>query len=334
MKCMTSVLLACALVVLAPGHALSQSIADQLSSFAEDNGKLYLKPLFEGFGSSLGTGFMRSPNVHGQLGFDIGIRAMVAGIPDEEKSYTPVLPSSITVNLAGNSRVFSNPYAVQGAGTAPTVVGEQNVAMFGPTGAFADSLAAYAIPAGQFNVALPGGFNIPAVPFAVIQAGLGLGFGTEIGVRVIPDVEISSDIGKISAFGFSVTHEVSQWLPLPIPLDLAVFGGRQAFKVGDFLDASTIAFGASVGRGLGPLSAYLLAQYEKATVDIEYTVDNAAGNPGLPADGTTIAISPSLDGATRVGVGGQLSLLILHIAGEYTTGDYNVFTGRVSVGIR
>lgn len=326
-------------VLAAPGAVHAQGVEGNIRSLARENAELYAQPVFEGMGNALNAGFLRTPDVHERFGFDIGVRVMGALIPDAKNSFSPVLPSSITVDGSefpdGMDRTFTNPYAVQGGGQSPTAVGEGQGAVLVPTGAFADSLSKYGIDQNRYDVEFPEGFDVPAIPFAVVQAGLGVGFGTEVSLRLVPGIEVDDEVGEISAFGFGVTHSVNRWFPTPIPVDLAAFGGYQNFSVGEYLDASTKTFGVSVGKGLGPLSVYGMGQYESPSVDLEYTVENPGNeNPALPPDGETIAFSPGLDGGARFGAGVQFDLVILEIAAEYTAGDYDAVAGRVSLSFR
>ncbi len=329
---------AAVLLLLGPELARAQDVGGNLESLARDNAELYARPVFEGMGNALTAGFVRTPDVHDQLGFDIGVRIMGALIPDEKKSFTPVLPSSITVDGSefpdGMDRTFSNPYSVQGGPTSPTAVGDGDGVTLAPAGAFADSLAKYGKNPADFEVPFPEGFDVPAIPFAVIQAGLGVGFGTEVSARFIPGIEVDDEVGEVSAFGLGVTHQINRWLPGPVPVDLAAFGGYQSFTVGEYLDASTTTLGVAVGKGLGPLSVYGMGQYESPSVDLEYTVSNPNDNPALPDDGEVIRFSPGLEGGTRFGVGAQLDLLLLQFALEYSAGDYNAVTGRISLSFR
>jgi hypothetical protein len=249
----------------------------------------------------------------------------------------PVLPASVTVQLGANSRTFTNPYALSGGTESPTAVGEGPLAGGGltlvPTGAFLDSLNFYGQNPANYDIGpLPGGVDIPAIPFGTVQLGLGVGFGTEVSLRLTPTID-AGDVGSVGGGGFGVAHSLNQWLVL-VPVDLAVFLGYQKFSVGDYFTAKTTVFGGAVGKGLGPLSAYLLGQYEKPSVDVEYAFENTSGNPVLPADGTVIAFSPDLDGATRFGVGAQLNLILIQFAAEWTTSSYNALTIRGSFGLR
>ena len=316
--------------VTSPAHG--QSMIERLQTLAQANGERYAAPVYEGLGHALGSGFLRSPAVHEALGFDIGVRVISAIVPAEEKTFLPVLPSSVTVTAGASTWTFTDPYAVQGGGTSPTVAGRGTGVLLVPAGAFADTLAFYGLPASDYEYRLQPGMDLPVVPYATLQAGLGVGFGTEITVRLTPTFDYG-DAGSIGGGGFGVTHSLRPWLPYLL-VDAAFFAGYQTFRVGDWVEATTTSFGAAVGKGLGPFSAYLIAQYERPSVDVAYVLDNPDGTPGLPADGVQIAFSPSLDPGVRLGVGAQLDLLLVQVAGEYAKGGYDTFTLRAGLGLR
>lgn len=337
----TNVRLTCALLLLGlavPLRAQGQTISENLQELAQDNAELYVQPVFHGLGNAMGVGFLRTPDVHDQLGFDIGVRAVGALIPDEAKMFAPALPSEVTVDGSefpdDMERTFVDPYTTAGGELTPTAAGEGPGVTLVPDQAFADSLQAYGLDEEQFEIPFPDGFDVPGVPLAVIQGGVGIGGGTEISARLLPSTEVDEDVGDIAALGFTVTHQVDRWLPGPSPVDVSIFGGYQNVTVGSYLDASTTSFGASVGKGLGPLSVYGVGQLESPSVDLEYEVSNPDGHPALPADGTVVAFSPAMGSSTRFGAGVQFDLLILQLAAEYSVGDYDALTGRVSLSFR
>jgi len=323
-----------AALLLLPLPARGQDIAGGLASLAQDNAELYVAPVFDGLGNALNTGFLRTPDVHDRFGFDVGFRAMLALIPDEANTFTAQIPS-VTTNIIGVEKTYAVPLAPRGGSLeTPTAVGEGSGIVLEPTGEFRDDLISEGVDLADETITFPEGFDVPAVPFAVISAGVGIGWGTEVTIRFIPDVEVSEDVGDLGAFGFGVTHQVNQWFPAPVPVDLAAFLGYQSFKVGDYLDASTKTFGVSVGKGFGPLSLYTVGQLESPSAELDYVVENPTNARSLPPDGTRFAFSPELAGGPRFGVGLILDMVILQLAGEYSLGDYNAVTARASIGFR
>lgn len=316
-------------------RAQDNGISENLGSLAQENAELYVAPVFDGLGNALNTGFLRTPDVHDRFGFDIGVRAMIALVPDEANTFLAQPPSSFTFTIGGVEDTYTDPLVPRGGSLeTPTAVGEGPGIVLEPNGPFRQDLIDDGQNPDDYNVVFPEGFDVPAVPFAVISAGVGIGWGTEVTVRFIPDVKVNDDVGDLGAFGFGVTHQVNQWFPAPVPVDLAAFLGYQSFKVGDYLDASTKTFGVSVGKGFGPLSFYGVGQLESPSADLRYVVENPTGNPALPDNQLEIAFSPDLDGGPRFGVGLILDMVILQLAGEYSLGDYNAVTARASIGFR
>lgn len=323
--------------MLLPSAVGAQSLAESLTELARENGEPYIAPVFEGLGTALNTGFTESAAVHGPLGFDVGIRVMGAFVPPEKETFRAVLPSSVTVTFGGTERTYTDPYApAAGSLETPTAVGSGSGIRIIPTGALAADLESAGEDPGSDRWALefPDGADIPAVPFVVLQGSVGLGFNTDVTIRLIPSVEPHEDVGSVQAFGIGAKHEVTGWFPGPTPVDVSVNGGYQNFQVGDYIDARTTTFSLLVGKGLGPLNVYALARTVSPSVDVAYTVENPEGNPGLPPDGTRIDFSPDLDSEARVGLGANLKFLVLNVSGEYTLGEYDVASLKVGFSFR
>jgi hypothetical protein len=48
--------------------------------------------------------------------------------------------------------------------------------------------------------------DLPAVPFAIGQGTVGLPFGTELTLRLIPSMTPEDEIGAVSALGWGLKH--------------------------------------------------------------------------------------------------------------------------------
>lgn len=333
MRRSTRLMLATVLLALilasAPAPAASQNVDEALSTLARENAELYVNPIAEGLGYSLHSGIAEDASVHGQLGFDFGVRVMGAWVPDEKKTFEPFIPD---VEFQGTTYSGSDIFQPVGGGDliTPTAAGADDGIVLDPAGDYRQALLTAGEDPNDFRLPFPDGQDIPAVPFVVLQAGVGLGFNTEVTVRAIPAVEPSDDVGEVSAFGLGAKHEIGGWFPTPLPVDIALTAGYQDLSVGDYLDASSTAFGLLVGRGLGPLAAFATIEQVSPSVDVSYTVDN----PDLPVDGQTIAFSPDLGSETRFGVGVNMQFLILNLSAVYTLGDYNVASVKAGLSFR
>lgn len=322
-----------AVLSMAPARIHAQDINESLSTLVEDNARLYVSPIAEGLGYTLHSGMVEDASAHGQLGFDFGVRVMGSWVPDAKKTFEPVLPP---VEFAGTTYEEGSYLRPVGGGDllTPTAAGADPGIVLEPAGQYRQDL----MDAGQdpddpqYQVLFPDGQDIPAVPFVMLQAGLGIGFNTEVTLRAIPAVEPSADVGEVSAFGLGAKHEIGGWFPTPLPIDVSLLAGYQNVNVGDYLDASSTTVGLAVGRGLGPLDVFGTVESVHPSVDVAYTIDN----PDLPdaVNGTEVRFSPDLGSETRFGVGANMQFLILNVSALYTLGDYNVASVKAGVSFR
>lgn len=320
--------LAFASVLACASPAAGQTVEDRLALLADDNASGYLGPVTEGLGFALTAGIFDRPASLGTFGFDAGVRVAGARRPEDAGTFQAVLPGSVELDGV----TYSAPYAPRGGSlTTPTALGEGSGVELEPTGDFEEALVARGLDPEDFVIRFPSGLDIGTVPFAILHFALGLGFGTEVTVRFVPEFEASRDVGAASAWGLGVKHTLTHWVMSPV--DVAVTGAIQNVTVGDYLDGSAFQLGVMAGRGLGPLTLYGAASIRRASVDIEYDVDNPDDRPGLPPHGTRLGFSSRLDTAPSVAAGLRLQLLVMNLAGEYAWGDFDTFSLKVGVGL-
>lgn len=323
-----------------PVRAQNSTVLDALQALLDENAELYAEPLTVGLGLGLNGGFNSTAAVHDVLGFDIGVRVVGALVPDELDVFQAVPPAPVTVTNPNNSaQSVTTDYAPRGGDwTTPTVTGpgdggdplSPGGVVLEPTGAFLDSLNSWGADPSEFNLPFPEGFDIPAIPFAVIQGSVGVPLGTDLTVRFIPAVEVTEEVGEIEAFGFGIRHSVSQWFPGGLPVDLAVSFGWQDLSVGEYLDASGTNYGAVVSKDWGVLALYGAGTVSNAEVDITYTFQ---GDGTFPSQ--TVRLNRELDTDTRLAAGFNLDLLILDISAEYAlAGEMDVVSAQVGFSFR
>ncbi|NNF28753.1 MAG: hypothetical protein HKN73_16130 [Gemmatimonadetes bacterium] len=307
--------------------AAGQDVLTSLSILAEENARLYVSPLSTGLGAALNSGFHQSAKPHGTLGFDIGIRVMAALPPSEADFFQPVLPGSVTFEDV----TYTDPYEVAGTGMSPTAVGDGDGAVLQPRAGsdFYNALLAAGEDPNDYTVQFPEGANIPAVPFVVLQGSVGIGFGTDVTIRYLPSFEVHEDVGELGAFGYGLKHSLTQWLPAPPMVDVAVTAGWQDLSLGQYMDASASAYGLIGSVSQGPVTVYGTVRREQATVDVSYTVENADGSLGIPVDGVQIGFSNELPAETHFGAGLTLGFMGLQLSGEYSFADYNTVAARI-----
>ena len=340
---MRRTLLAC-LFLAAPAAPLAgQDIGEELSVLTSGNARGYAGPLARGLGHALTGGYVSSADPHGPLGFSVGVRVVGALFPDDDETFAVVLPESVTLEdprLPGGSRTYQNPYAASGDGRSPTVAGEGEGVVLAPNGQFRQDLVLVGENPQDYEIQFPEGLELPAAPFAAIDATLGIGFGTQIMARVIPTIDVggivgTDEVGDITAFGIGIMHNVTQWLPIPTPFwDVSVTAGTQKLELGDYLEASGNTLGLVASAGIGPISAYLHGSTYQADVELDYTIANPDDNPALPPDRTRVRFEQEVERTQRLAIGAQLDLLVFKLSAEYGMGDYDTLSARAAFGFR
>lgn len=314
-----------ALVLAAP--ARGQGVEDRLRSLGEANARLYSHPLSSGLAAGLASGWFHSAEPLEVLGVELSVGAMGSTVPEEDESYQPVLPQEVTVELNGQTRTFSRPYGTAEGLRTPTAAGDGQGAVVFPQGDFQDAIEDANRTSEEFALRFPNGFDMPAVPVAVIQGSVGLPAGTEVTARLIPSLEIDDDVGTISSFGFGAKHSVSQWIPGPVPVDLAVEAGIQSFDAGDYLSAESRHVSLVVSREVGVITLYGSGGVEDSEVDVSYTLENPV--PG--EDDVEVAFSDEGENTSRFTAGFNLDLLFLQLGAGYTVAEYEVLNASVGV---
>ena len=334
-----SFLLAASTLLASASPLRAQDVGELISELGAANAEGYVGPLARGLGHALTAGFVSSADPHGMLGFSIGVRAVGGLFPDEDESFAVVAPTSVTfTHPAFGTRTYQNPYRVSTSnGRSPSVAGDGPGARLIPQGPYATDLT---LAGRDGTIELPEGLDFPAAPFGVIDAAVGVGFGTQIMARIVPTLDLGNfvgvdEVGDISAFGVGVMHNLTQWLPIPTPFwDVSLVAGTQKVEAGNYLEASGNTLGLVASAGLGPLSVYAHASTYKASVDFDYVVDNPNNNPGLPSTGTRIAFEQEVERTQRLALGAQLDLILIKPSAEYGMGDYQTISVRVAVGLR
>lgn len=332
MRASRGTVLAAALLAVLPASSGAQGIEESLRSLGAENARLYGHPVVSGMGAALNSGFWHTARVHRPLGFDFGVRAMGAWIPRSADTFVPVLPASVEFS----GQTYADPYGpAPGVPLAsPTALGDGEGIVLQPRGAFRDALLEAGENPRGYEIALPRGFDFPAMPMAVAQLGLGVGYGTEAIVRFLPDIHLHDDVGSVGLFGFGVKHSVDRWLPGPSPFHLAISAGWQRLTVGEYLEARARQVSLVASRDVAFLTVYAAGMLEATTVDVEYTVEGTAGIPGLPAEGETVAFSDEADNSARFTLGTTFNFFALRLNADYSFSEYDVLTVHLLVSWR
>ncbi len=284
-------------VVLLFSCSIYSQIQDRFEALGPDNLKNYAKPFATTLGAGLNSGGYNSASISNLFSFSISFRAMYIMIPEDQKTFTPQLPSGYT------------------SGPAATIDGDKG--------------GAYAGPAGYITT--PGGFNASYAPGGMPQIAVSF-MGTQVMLRYVPSIKIS-DNEDFNMFGIGIAHEVSQYFPL-MPVDVAVQFLYNKLSVGDLISCSSVAFNAHASKTFGVVTPYFGLQYESTSLTAKYTI-KAQPNSGDPALQQDQNVSVDLNGGDtfRATLGLALDLPVITINADYSISSQPVLSAGLTFGL-
>lgn len=322
---LTAVFVAAALATL-PGRAAAQGIEERIRALGAANGRAYTHPVSSGLGAGLNSGWFHSATALGPLHVEIGVRAVGSFVPEQDESFRPVLPGDVTVpELDGRS--FSDPYGTAEGLVTPTAVGQGPGVSVPPAGEFRVALLAAGLDPADFALRFPGGFDLPAVPVGTLQLNVGVARGVEVAGRFVPSIELEESLGDLQSVGGGIKLSVTDWVEVPIFLDLAVAGGFQSYDVGDYLSAEALHASLLASKTLSGLTLFVTGTLESSDTEVSYTVEN----PRLPGSGTTIEFEDEGENAARFTAGFSLDVLFLQLTADYAVSDYEAVSAGLGV---
>ncbi|MFC1555843.1 DUF6588 family protein [candidate division KSB1 bacterium] len=339
------------IMMLAAIPATGQSLEETLNSLSEIAGKEYVRPLVNGFGANLNSGwFHKAPNasIFG-IDLEIGLVAMGAFLKDENKTFSTTGDFTFSYDQAyvlAQGTGQTNSTILDGIADA-IAAQTHNVVISGATAIGAEdnnvivsfsgnnvSYGGYTVPDQDVDLGVGGILDDASmIPYAAPQFSIGTVYGTQATFRYLPDVEINSDIGKIKYFGFGIQHNPKIWFPADfiLPVDLAASFFTQTLEVGNVFEATSTAFGINASKGvslIGLLGATLYGglMFESATMDFAYDYEILT-QAGLQSN--RIEFSVDSENSTRIVLGVALNLLGTNLNIDYNIAKYN----SVSAGL-
>lgn len=324
----------------------------------------YLRPLGQGVGAGLNSGWFNTAKTHSFLGFSLGFRMNLYMVPEEFQQFDLTNLSLTSLEYAGkggNSPVISPTFSGEADVTTPTMwlnapAPNQNVRI------------------AEFD--LPEGIGQPYAGFPTVQASVGLLFDTDVMVRFIPTTDIP-DFGEFGMMGFGVKHNIKQWIPVVnmMPFDLSAYFGTNtvnlnaAFAVepetqtsngeairqdatldfsgqGVEFSATTTSYGLIVGKSLPFISVYASLGQEVALTEVGVLGRYPQVVPRVPSAGaperwqvtatSNNPVSLEFDNGTtmRATVGASLKLLFFRINADYSMGEYPVASAGLAFTLR
>ncbi len=276
MACAT---LALAAAVLTATPASAQ-LADNLSSYAQDNALLYLEPLKNAIGSGLSDGLFASGGVAtGTVPrVRLTLSAMLISFSDEDRVFQPVAPAGFPGDVSGIE--------------APTVIGAET----GPSVIDSGSGASFSFP---------GGLDIDRLPLAAPQLTVGLR-GLEASLRYFSIDTGDDELGDISLFGLGGRYDISSLLgALPVQVSAMVY--YQKLKFGeDLLEADAFSYGVQVSKRFVLVEPYAGFGFDSFGLDATYT----------DSGGTSIRAEYDTETNPHLTLGSAIHLGLVHLNGE------------------
>lgn len=229
----------------------------------------YTRPYAEGLGAVSNTGWVKTAGSHGVLGFDLSISLGIAAVPGSKDSFDLSALGLTNIEASGLNTV------------TPTISGSDNQGI--DVSVFAD-VPGFNERQEVANFSLPSGTGFGYTPAPMLQLGIGVPKNTDIILRYVPEVGLG-DYGDFAIFGLGVKHELNQWIPGYLPVDLSVMAGftnidlsgsftlaasdiefdddpndlnRPSVWEGQQANMSSSAWNANVlaGKNIGPLGVY------------------------------------------------------------------------------
>ena len=306
--------------------ASAQDVGEELGSLTVENARAYARPVGSGLGAAMNRGWFASARSLGAFEVELGLSGVAAIVPPEAERFEPVIPTRLTIPEL--EATFVDPYGSGQGVVTPTAAGQGAGARLMPQGAFRQALLDEGLDPDDFALQFPPGFDVPALPMAVLQASVGLPYGTQVTGRWLPSVEIDREIGEVRSAGAGLLHEVSRWVPGPVPVDVALGGGFQHVEVGDYLTADSRHATLVVSRALSALTLFAAGSVEATDYEVTYRLTN----PRLPDAGRTFFFEDEGTNTAALTGGIRLELLFLRLDASYTLSDYDVLRAGLGVG--
>ena len=188
---------------------------------------------------------------------------------------------------------------------------------------------------------MPGGFNIPAIPLPMIQAGVGLIKNTAIDIRYMPMLDVVGDDINVTLFGAGLKHDLLQWIPGigdAIPMSLSLQAGytslntnlkRYDQRVDLNTKATTINLIAS--KKILMFTGYAGIGYNSTTTT--FSTDANFNLDGIKFEERIEAKFESINDL-RTNIGLRFNIAIATIQADYTFSKYPTATLGMGISLR
>lgn len=370
MKRLLSILVALALVVGGAARASAVDFEAELKRLGRDNAKGYIGPFATAFGTAMNSGLYHTAKLHGILGFDVSVKVSLLQVAEEDLTFEylfPPLPIPVDPSLGiPNNTVTIDLNQLYPDRVRPTVFGDSKPNSIGPVAGGVDNilerslLAAgatqsainslkltpeWATMVGRINrqlrpIPAPSGIGLDFFGLPMPQVSVGLPMKTEVLLRMLPEMETTKEIGKVSFIGIGVKHDVSQYIPVPMfPVDISAQFVWQQLKIGDIIESTHTNFNVEASKKLGlgfSITPYVGLGMESSDLNVSYAVSGSTepdfdGDGRGDLEGQQIDLDLNGDNSFRATAGVRLGLTFLTINADYSLGAYQ--TASLGLGL-
>lgn len=349
------------LLVAVIGFINAESLAETLESLSGSAGKAYVNPMVTAFGSDMNSGwFHKAPadstfswdlefglvsmgtmftskdetfNVEGNFSFTreqaVEMAAQYEGDPHYDALIEQIIRQTFVVNIYGPT-ITGPAYDDNGTPDNPDD-DENSVVVEFPSQdvTFMDGGVEYTRSLDTYQKALGvGGLltDLPFLPLAAPQLSIGTVYGTQLSFRFLPQVELTPEIGKLKYIGFGIQHNPAVWLPMEIPLSVALSFFTQNMEIGDIAEAVTSTVGFNVSRTFGAkllsVTPYAGVAWEASKMKFHYDYPIEFEEGGVVVESLPINFEVDGKNSSRLTAGLSFRLGLVNLNADYSFAQY------------
>ncbi|MCL2062906.1 MAG: hypothetical protein FWG98_00845 [Candidatus Cloacimonetes bacterium] len=226
---------------------LAESLEDKLRMFDEKNAIGFLQPLANSMGAGMNSGLFNTAKVLKPFAPSIKVSTAMVIVPSSDKTF--IYESQYGRVLTGT--VFGD---LQGE-----IVAESE------------------------KYFLPKGADLGLVPVPQLSASIGLPFGNEVMLRLLPEMNLSG-VGDVWLWGVGLKHCLSQYLPDFVPIDFAAQVVYQEMSIAEMVDFNSWTFSFLASKSILMFTLYGGLGYEEANLKAKYEYQIYPGVEGLQVE--------------------------------------------------
>ncbi len=294
-----------------------QSILGQDIKQGEKLIEAYFTPMAESFGAGLNSGWYNTAKPHSLGGFDLTFTLNTVIIPNSAKTF----------NIS------------DGGGTTYTSTEDEAATIFGNSNT---TEMTYDIGAGINNPKfdMPGGFETPAMPLPMLQAGIGLIKNTAVDIRYMPMLNVGDNI-NVNLFGIGLKHDLLQWIPVAgdaIPMSLSLQWGYTNLNTELKIDVHEVSLNTKANTINLVASKRLLMVTGYAGVGYNSSTTSFSADADFELSGIKFEEKVQMDFESknnlRANVGFRFNITLVTIQADYTFSEYPTATLGLGVSLR